>query len=187
MLMRMNTNHSGLKALTALLFFLGLSLFASTGFAQVMVNPGAVSYATLTAAFAAINAGTHTGTVTVSITADTNEGTGTAILNASGTGAASYTSLSITPSGARTITGATTAGNPMIDFNGADNVSIDGLNTGGNSLTISNTAASATSGTSTIRFIGGATSNTITNASILGSATMVVGTNGGNITSRPTP
>src|SRR5207247_1434251 len=41
--------------------------------------------------------------------------------------------------------------------------------------------ASATSGTSTIRFINGATSNTITNASIQGSFSGAVGTNGGNI------
>src|SRR5204862_3240729 len=93
------------------------------------------------------------------------------------------TSISIKPAGgvARTISGATTAGSPMIDFSGADNVTIDGLNTGGNSLTISNTTASATSGTSTIRFVGGATSNTITNSTISGSFSAAVGTNGGNI------
>jgi hypothetical protein len=141
------------------------------------------AYATLTLAFTAINGGTlHTGVITIDVCGNTNEATATATLNASGSGP-SYTSITIAPAGgaARTITGATTAGNPLIDFNGADNVTIDGLNTGGNSLTIANTTASATSGTSTIRFIGGATNNTITNSTISGSFSASVTTNGGNI------
>ena len=140
------------------------------------------SYTTLKAAFDAINAGTHTGIIVISITGNTTE-TASAVLNASGSGSASYTNVTISPAGgaSRTITGAIAAGSPLIDFNGADNVTVDGLNTGGNSLTISNTTASGTSGTSTIRFIGGATSNTITNCSVQGSFSASVGTNGGNI------
>ena len=138
------------------------------------------AYATLGAAFAAINAGTHTGAITIDVCGDTNEGAATATLNASGSGSASYTSITMAPAGgaARTISGATTAGSPMIDFSGADNVLIDGLNSGGNSLTIANTTVAATSGTSTIRFIGGATNNTITNSTIQGSGAMSVATNG---------
>lgn len=153
--------------------------FAISASAQVNVNPGAGSYTTLKDAFDAINAGTHTGAITVDIVGDTTE-TAPAVLNASGAGAASYTSIIISPTGgaARTISGAITAGSPLVDFNGADNVTIDGLNAGGNSLTIANTTVSATSGTSTIRFIGGATSNTITNSNIQGSGTMSVATNG---------
>lgn len=141
------------------------------------------AYATLTAAFAAINAGTHTGTIDIEVCGNTDEGTGTAVLNASGSGSASYSAINIKPVGgaARTISGATTAGNPTINFNGADNVLIDGLNTGGNSLTIENTTASPTSNTSTITFIGDAQSNTITNSTILGAANMAVATNGGTI------
>lgn len=141
------------------------------------------AYATLTAAFAAINGGTHTGAITIDVCGDTDEGTGTALLNESGSGSASYSSISMSPAGgaARTISGATTAGNPMIDLSGADNVTINGLNTGGNSLTISNTTSPGTSGTSTIRFIGGATNNTISNSTILGSKGTSVATNGGNI------
>ena len=144
---------------------------------------GPTDYATLGAAFTAINGGTHQGVITIVIVGDTSEGATTATLNASGSGSASYSSMSIQPSGgaARTISGATTAGSPMIDFNGADNVTVDGLNTGGNSLTISNTTVSAISGTSTIRFQTDATNNTVTNCSVLGSATMAAGTNGGNI------
>ncbi len=140
-------------------------------------------YATLGAAFAAINVGTHTGTVDIEICGDTAEGAATALLNASGSGSASYASISIKPVGgaARTVIGATTAGNPLIDLNGADNVTIDGVNAAGNSLTISNTTASAISGTSTIRFINGATSDTVTNASVLGSFSGANSVFGGNI------
>ncbi len=163
-------------------------LLAASASAQVSVtatagDPGPTAYTTLKGAFDAVNAGVPQGAITIAITGDTDETTLTAALNASGTGSASYTSVLITPSGgaARTISGATTAGNPLIDLNGADNVTIDGLNTGGNSLTISNTTVSATSGTSTIRFQADATNNVVTNTSILGSSTMATTTNGGNI------
>ncbi|MFY8138493.1 MAG: hypothetical protein ACOVMR_10325, partial [Flavobacteriales bacterium] len=138
------------------------------------------TYATLTAAFTAINgAAIHLGVITIAVSGDTNEGTGTAALNQ----VTGVTSVGIQPVGgaARTITGTTTAANSLINLNGADNVTFNGLNSGGNSLTISNTTASATSGTSTIRFGSDATSNTITNCSVLGSGSMAVGTNGGVI------
>ena len=92
---------------------------------NVNVNPGAGSYPTIQAAFDAINLGTHTGIITVDIVGSTTE-TAPAVLNASGNGAASYTSISIQPSGgaARTISGAIVAGSPMIDLNEADNVTI---------------------------------------------------------------
>jgi hypothetical protein len=50
-------------------------------------------------------------------------------------------------------------------------VTIDGLNTGGNSLIIDNSRVSNTAGTSTIRFINDATTNTIQNCTIKGSTT----------------
>jgi hypothetical protein len=129
-------------------------------------------YTTLGTAFTAINAGTHTGTITVGILGNTAEAVTGATLNASGSGSASYTTIAISPSGgaARTVSAAVTAGSPLIVFNGADNVTIDGLNTNSNSLKISNTTASATAGTSTIKFIGDATSNTIQNCTITGSS-----------------
>ncbi|NHM06535.1 T9SS type A sorting domain-containing protein [Flavobacterium sp. CYK-4] len=139
------------------------------------------NYNTLSAAFTAINAGTHTGVLVMSVLNDINEGANTATLNHN----AAMTSLLIQPDGcaARTITGTGTgsAGTPLIDFSGADFVTIDGLNAGGNSLTISNTSTSNTSGTCTIRFITDASNNHIYRTSILGSATMTAGTNGGNI------
>ena len=85
------------------------------------------------------------------------------------------------PSGARTVTGAITAGSQLINLNGAKNVSINGENVGGNSLTLSNTTASATAGTSTIRLINGAQNDIITNCTVLGSSTTAVATAGGNI------
>lgn len=129
---------------------------------------GPVTYGTLKLAFDAINSGTHQGIIQVNITGNTTE-TATAVLNASGAGTANYSSINIQPAGggARTISGSLTA--PLIDLNGADNVTIDGLNTGGNSLTVSNT--SATTNTCAIRFILDATYNTIQNCSIKGSGT----------------
>ncbi|MFN8274462.1 MAG: GEVED domain-containing protein [Flavobacteriaceae bacterium] len=172
------------RRMALLLFFVMFSFISANAQVGLTATGGTPtgSFTTLKGAFDAINAGTHTGTITISITGNTTE-TATAVLNASGSGSASYTSIAIAPSGgaARTISGAITAGSPLIDLNGADNVTIDGLNSGGDSLTISNTTASATSGTSTIRFIGGATSNTITRCSVFGSFSAAVGTNGGNI------
>ncbi|MEO8275263.1 MAG: Calx-beta domain-containing protein [Thermoanaerobaculia bacterium] len=173
-------------ALLLLPLLLALSLAASPVAAQVDVTATAgtpaASYTTLKGAFDAVNAGTHQGVIGMGISGDTTE-TAPAVLNASGAGAAIYTTISISPTGGapRTISGAIVAGSPLIDLNGADNVTIDGLNSGGNSLTISNTTVSATSATSTIRFIGGATNNVITNSNILGSSSSAVATNGGSI------
>ncbi|HSS22812.1 MAG TPA: DUF4214 domain-containing protein [Pyrinomonadaceae bacterium] len=139
---------------------------------------GPTDYPTVKAAFDAINAGTHTGTINIFILGDTAEGVA-AVLNASGSGAASYTSIRMQPSGVRTVTG--NLATPLIDLNGANNLTIDGTNTGGNSLTISNTNTGATTGTSTIRFINGASNNNVKNCTISGSATVAVGTAGGNI------
>jgi trimeric autotransporter adhesin len=140
---------------------------------NVTVNPGSGSYTTLKAAFDAINAGTHTGVVTVTVVANTTE-TATATLNASGTGAASYTSLSILPTGTVTVSGNLAA--PLVSLSGADNVTINGLNTGGNRLTFSNTSTSAVATTSTIRLINDASNNTITNCVVLGSNTSAANT-----------
>ncbi|MBS1782856.1 MAG: hypothetical protein JSS78_07305, partial [Bacteroidetes bacterium] len=159
-----------------------LATTTSLASAQVSVNPGSGSYTTLAAAFTAINNGVHTGAITISITNNTSEPNGGAILNYSGNGSANYTSINISPSGGSfTISGAATAGSPLIDLVGADNVTFNGLNTGGNALSISNTTASNTSNTSTIRFKDGATGNTITNCTVLGSFNAAVTTNGGNI------
>lgn len=134
-------------------------------------NAGA-NYPTLKAAFDAVNAGTLTGNVTLQLIANTTE-TSSAVLNASGTGSASYSAVNIYP----TTNGLSVLGNldaPLIDLDGADNVSIDGrLSASGStkSLVISNSSTSALSGTSTIRFRNDAVSNTIRYCIIKGSET----------------
>jgi hypothetical protein len=137
-------------------------------------------YATLKEAFDAINLGTHTDVINIGVCGDTTE-TAPAVLNASGVGAANYLAVLMSPTGVRTISGAIVAGSPLIDLNGADNVTIEGLNSGGNSLTISNTTVSNTAGTSTIRLINGAQGNTITRCFVLGSSTATTTVAGGNI------
>jgi len=120
-------------------------------------------------AFLAINGGTlHLGTITIDVCGNSTSEAGTNSLNQ----VAGVTSITMSPAGgaARTISGAPAAGTPLINLNGADNVTIDGLNTSGNSLTISNTFSSSTAGTSTIRFIADASNNLVTRATILGAS-----------------
>lgn len=143
-------------------------------------SPFAV-YPTCASAFSAINAGTHTGALSMVISGNTTEPSTGAVLNGSGTGAASYTGITIIPNGNIIVSGLVNGGLPLIDLNGADNVTIDGLNSGGNSLAISNTQASAIAGTGTIRFQADATGNTITNCTLLGSSRVAPGSNGGTI------
>lgn len=149
---------------------------AGLGVLPVVVITGqgnTASYNSLADAFVAINNGVHTGTISINIVGDTSEPVTGAFLNASGTASANYASIRITPSGTRVIefdpNELPPAGVPLIDLRGADNVTIDGLNTNGNSLTINNSNTSANQNTSAIRFIDGATNNTITNSTILSS------------------
>ena len=153
-----------------------VSVTATTG------TLGPTAYSTVKGAFDAINVGTHRGTIAISITGDTSE-VFPAVLNASGSGASSYSAISIRPSGGapRSIVGLIAEGNPMIDLNGADNVTIDGLNTDGNALTIFNSTVSAVAGTSTLRFINGATNNTVTNTTLRGASTGAVTVESGTV------
>ncbi|MDP4238812.1 MAG: leucine-rich repeat protein [Bacteroidota bacterium] len=129
------------------------------------------SCGSLKKAFDYINDGTYTGDLELKLIANTLE-TSSAVLNASGTGNASYSSVNIYP----VATGLSISGNleaPLIDLNGATHVTINGSLNGGNTgkdLTIVNTSASATEGTSTIRFINDASSDTVTNCTIKGSS-----------------
>ncbi len=154
---------------TILLIFIiaSIVLISSRAKAQVNVTPNSINYTTLKAAFNAINAGTHTGAITISISGNTTE-TDSCVINATGTGSASYSSITMSPTGgaARTIQG-NVNGN-FIVFNGADTITINGLNTGGNSLTISNSSTGTLA--TTLRFFGDACNNIITNTSIRGSA-----------------
>lgn len=146
--------------------FLFLLVFSQAFPQNVNVSSPSLTYPDLNTAFTAINNGVHTGNISIEIVGNTTELV-SAVLNASGTGAASYTSISIQPSGGalRTITGAISG--HLIDLNGADNITINGLNAGGNSLIISNTSTGASSA---IRFISDASNDLITNCNIQGSA-----------------
>jgi subtilisin-like proprotein convertase family protein len=163
-------------------------LMTSAAVAQVTVtgSTGADGvYGSLTqtgGAFAALNAaGAQTGNaIIIEITGDVATEDGANSLNGGG-----WTSLTIRPSGGapRTISG--TVALPLINLNGAQNVTINGLNSGGNALTISNLSTASTAGTSTIRFINDASNNLVQNTTVLGSGTgtgtgtIIVGTTTG--------
>jgi FG-GAP-like repeat/FG-GAP repeat len=133
---------------------------------------GPTLYYSLKAAFDAINAGVHKGDITVKIIANSIE-TASAVLNANGSGSASYSYVNIYP----TATGLSISGDlagSLIDLNGADNVTIDGrVNATGSTknLVVSNTSTSNTAGTSTIRFKNDASTNTVKYCTIKGSET----------------
>src|SRR5690349_14445790 len=88
------------------------------------------SYVTLSAAFAALNGTAQPGNViTITITGTTNEPATSATLIAG-----MWTSVLVQPSGAAVVQGNSNPGAPLISFDGADHVTFDGLNSGGNSL-----------------------------------------------------
>lgn len=105
---------------------------------NVIVSPGDSSYSTLKESFDAINLGYHTGAVTVLIVKNTVE-TATAMLNASGYGAASYTSVTVKPyDSACTISGSIPGA--LVKLAGTDNVTIDGrIDGSGRNLKFKNT------------------------------------------------
>ncbi|MFZ4414957.1 MAG: hypothetical protein ACOYOV_17855, partial [Bacteroidales bacterium] len=159
--------HRSIYIFIILLFISAIQLNAQVTVSGALVGNG--TYPTLTGAtgaFLAINAGVQTASnIVITITSDLTTEIGTNGLNAG-----VWNSVTIKPSGVRAISG-TVAGAALINLNGADRVTINGLNTGGNSLTISNISTAATAGTSTIRFIADACSNKIINCTLLGSTT----------------
>ncbi len=140
------------------------------------VGPGG-DYTTLKAAFDAVNSGNITGTIILQLIGNTSE-TASAVLYQSGYGGVSNcTSLKIYPTESGiTISGSLAA--PLIDLNGADNVIIDGrVNATGstNDLIIKNTNTSSTAGTSTIRWIATAQTDTVQYCNLRGSSTATTG------------
>ena len=131
-----------IKSVVAALLF--CVVFSQNVFADGTYTVGAgQTYSTLKLAFDAINAGTISGVLVLEVAANSTEAA-TASLNASGSGSASYSSISIYATGsARTISGALASS--LITLNGADNVTIDGRLGGAgaiNSLVIENTSTS---------------------------------------------
>jgi hypothetical protein len=164
----------------AWMIFLAYNANAQVTVVATAGNPGPVVYTTVDLAFQAINAGTHQGVIGVGISASTTEA-GPCVLNSSGAGAASYTSVTIQPVvDGVTISGPTTGGRGLIELNGADNVTIDGdnPNTGGinRNLTLTNTASSTTTYSSVVRIalstvVTSADNNIVRNCIINGNAT----------------
>ncbi len=122
------------------------------------------SYSNLENAFTAINNGVHKGTIAIQINADFIA-SATASLDSSGSGSASYSSIYIYPNGNRSITG--NFNGPVITFNGADNVVINGINDMTNSLTLGSDYTGATG--HVVLFQGGASNNSIRNCNLLAS------------------
>jgi hypothetical protein len=85
--------------------------------------------------FADLNTKGLSTNITANIISDITE-LGTNSLNELTYGCSENYTLTTPSGGTRTISGSVAA--PLLNFNGADNVIINGLNTGGNSLTISN-------------------------------------------------
>ena len=163
---------------TALLLI--YALLPRTSNAQISVTAtagtlGPTTYTTLNAAVLAINAGTHQGAIKVSVTANTTE-TVQSTLNSSGTGSASYTSITIKPAIGITPTITGNISTAILELNGADNVMIDGSNTVGGTtrdLTLSNTDGS-TADVAVVLWIAsssavdGATNDTVKNCNFSG-------------------
>lgn len=163
------------------LLFLFCLFVCSRSLAQVSVTAtggtlGPTTYTNFTTAFAAINNGTHTGGISVSVTGNFSESV-TPVLNSSGTGATSYSSVLIKPAAGISPTITNTADNTAsIKLDGADNVTIDGSNTTGGTtrdMTFVNTNTSGSGNAVNIWLASkpsdGATNNVIKNCRVMGS------------------
>jgi hypothetical protein len=134
-----------------------IKVTASTGLAFA-------TFSSLQRAFEEINQGVFRGDITIRINNNLNE-SASCIINGSGTGNAQYNTITIFP----TATGLKISGNmaaPLIDLNGADNITFDGrVNmSGAKNLIIENTNTSG----NTFRFINDASANTLKYLNILG-------------------
>ncbi len=153
--------------------FASILLFcASYSYSQVSVTAtagttGPTAYSTVNAALAAITTGTHQGVIVVTISSNTTEPAFAAAnqLLASGTGSANYQSVRIVPQGNVIVNSAATptANRGMLEFIGADSITIDGddpLTPGTRNLTFQ-VATTTSTYTSALRFSSSAaTANT---------------------------
>ncbi len=171
-----NRKFSGLLRVCLLLLLTGL--WSTNTLAQNVAvsgaNAGNGSYATLQAAFAAINvAGNNgSGAISVVISNNTTE-TGTATLD-------NFTWASVTVTASTPVTVQGSIVGAIVKLNGADNVTFDGRITGtGRNITIqnnSNTTATAAVWLASVIAGNGATNNTIRNCNIACGAPQNTGT-----------
>ncbi len=189
-------NVYALKRVLLITLFTMIGFCQSAVYAQVSLSSSggtpAGFYTTLSDAFTAINSGTHTGTIGISIDGNIVEPFTPVALIASGQGSASYTGILIKPTVTATISGTVTSSNSVITLDGADNVTIDGsISIGGvtKDLTIINTAANTVTATAVIRLIGrttlglGNSNITIKNCNIIGNTPGNSGFSGSTVTS----
>ncbi len=125
------------------------------------------NYVTLSSAISDLNDGQITGNIVLQITSDISE-TDSITINSSGTGACSYSSIRIEPTGGKRNITSSVAGY-MLVLDGADYVTIDGINTAGDSLNLISIATGANTGV--LKFKNDATNNTVTNCSIKSNST----------------
>jgi hypothetical protein len=127
------------------------------------------TYTSLTASstgvFAKINATAQTGNnIIITVSGNSTSETSETALNSG-----AWTSLTIYPTGTGPYTISTCTSNPLINFNGADNVTIDGrINQTGSTIAL---ILEATGNGRTIRFGNDATYNTIKYSKITGACT----------------
>lgn len=157
-----------------LLFSVFLMSFYTQAANEISVSGALVgngNYNNLRLAFAAINGGSQTGAnIVITITASPAADNATAILNDKG-----WATLKIYPTTSSFLISGTVNG-PLIDLNGADNVTIDGRLGGSGApknLTISNLSTGTAA--STIRFINDAKTNRIQYCTIKGSSMNTAG------------
>ncbi|MEI7980593.1 MAG: T9SS type A sorting domain-containing protein [Bacteroidota bacterium] len=147
-----------------LLFWVGIAQGQTTR----TVGGSGASYATLQLAFAAINTGAIKGQIILQMTGSTNETSAPVLYQSGYNSVSSYTSVTIYP----TITGVTVStGNnyPLIDLNGADNVTIDGrVGQTGSTADLTLTGTNTGSLSATVRFLNSAESNLVMYCKIRG-------------------
>jgi len=153
--------------LVAFLSCLTASVFAQVSVTATAGTAGPTTYTNLSNAFAAVNAGTHQGAITISIVGNTTEPASPTTLLQSAS-PSNYTSILVRPSGGNFIINSAptpTTNRGIIELNGADNVTIDGDDP-------------ATSGTRNLTVQSALSSNIV--ACIRLSSGNVSGTNGAN-------
>jgi len=144
-------------------FFLLFISLKSTAQVDLTSTGGTTTgtFTTLKGAFDAINAGTHTGVISIEITGNTTE-TVTAQLNASCSGSAVYTGVSIYPTQSGLQIAINSSSATLIRLEGANNVTFDGrVNQIGTTVDLEIINTSTRANANIFEFINGASNNII--------------------------
>ncbi|MBI5646772.1 MAG: right-handed parallel beta-helix repeat-containing protein [Ignavibacteriae bacterium] len=134
------------------------------------------TYPKLSDAFAAANLAGLAGDVRFEIISDISETVSASLNQWNEFPPASNFSITVVPSGGSWTVSGPIAGGALVKLNGADRVRIDGLNSGGNALTLRNTDSSGTDAVVWLSSVGagqGATRDTLMNLTIIGGGSPV--------------